>query len=91
MLRSSIFWYLYNMDVYHSTIYTMKHTARQRTNMEVKLGPGGSGLVTGRAVGPGTTLLPSMLLKLHTGCQMTLSDQIQIDSDFECVSKELVR
>lgn len=80
------------MDVYHSTIYTMKHTARQRTNMEVKLGPGGSGLVTGRAVGPGTTLLPSMLLKLHTGCQMIkLSDQIQIDSDFECVSKELVR
>lgn len=60
--------------------------------MEVKLGPGGSGLVTGRAVGPGTTLLPSMLLKLHTGCQMIkLSDQIQIDSDFECVSKELVR
>lgn len=80
------------MDVHHSTIYTMKHTARQRTNMEVKLGPGGSGLVTGRAVGPGTTLLPSMLLKLHTGCQMIkLSDQIQIDSDFECVSKELVR
>jgi hypothetical protein len=55
--------------------------------MEVKLGPGGSGLVTGRAVGPGTTLLPSMLLKLHTGCQMTLSDQIQIDSDFDVYRK----
>lgn len=65
----------------------MKRTAKQRTSMDVKLGPGGSGLVTGRPGGPGTTLLPSILLKLHTGCQMTLSDQIQIDSDFECVSK----